>query len=501
MPGTQRSSAQKATPGPVRAAPPRPLAPARALLVLLATCGAQLMIILDDTVVNVALPSIGASLGFGGASLAWVVDAYMLLFGGFLLVGGRGADLFGRRAVFLCGLAVFTLASLVAGLAQTSEVLIVARGAQGFGGALLGPSALSILIITFTEPDQRRRALGAWGALTGVSGVLGVILGGVVTDSIGWRWVFFINVPIGLAIAVLLLAGAPRGHQAADGGSHGRSLGGLDAALVTGGLVLLVYSVIGTSHRPWGSWQTISGLVGAAVLLAAFILSERRAAAPLIPRGVLSRRPIALANVAMILTASGLYALFFFLTQHMQLVHGWSPLRAGVSWIPFGVVFAVCSSLAIQLMPRLGGRVLSAGGLAMAAAGQLLLVGTTVDGSYAGEMLPALLLSGAGFGFAFVPLVVAGVSGVADGASGIVSGILATAQQVGGAIGVAALATLATDQFTHHLSNGSSPPTAMVLGYHSAFVVSGLLIGCAAVVALALPSLRAKVDLAAIQGA
>ncbi|HET8659952.1 MAG TPA: MFS transporter [Micromonosporaceae bacterium] len=500
MASTQRGSVSTAVPGPQRAAPPRPVPPARALLVLLATCGAQLMIILDDTVVNVALPSIGASLGFGGASLAWVVDAYMLLFGGFLLVGGRGADLLGRRAVFLCGLAVFTLASLVAGLAQSSEVLIVARGAQGFGGALLGPAALSILIVTFTEPDQRRRALGLWGALTGVSGVLGVILGGVVTDSVGWRWVFFINVPIGLVIAVLLLAGAPRGQEAA-GGTRGRGLGGLDAALVTGGLVLLVYSVIGTSHRPWGSWQTLGGLAGAAVLLAAFMLSERRAAAPLIPRGVLSRRPIALANVAMILAASGLYALFFFLTQHMQLVHGWSPLRAGVSWIPFGLVFAVCSSLSIQLMPRLGGRVLSVGGLALASAGQLLLVRTTVDGSYAGEMLPALLLSGAGFGFAFVPVVVAGVSGVADAASGIVSGVLATAQQVGGAIGVAALATLATDRFTHHLGSGSSPPAAMVLGYHSAFVVSGLLIGCAAVAALALPSLKTKVDIAAIQGA
>lgn len=474
-----------------------PAAPTRwgtraAAIALAVTCGAQFMVIIDDTVVAMALPTIRTALDFDRASLAWVVDAYMLLFGGFLVLGGRSADLFGRRRTFLAGLAVFTAASLACGLAGSAPMLIVARGAQGFGAALMSPAALSILVNVFTGPADRRRALGVWGGLTGISGVSGVLLGGVITDVIDWRWVFFINIPVGLGLFLLALRPVmadrnpgPRTRPATD------STG---AALITASLLLLVYTVIGTEHRPWGSAVTIAGLSVAAVLLAAFLIRERTAANPLIPLGIFGSRQISVANVMMLLAASGLYGIFFFLTQYMQYLQNWSPLRAGLSWAPFGVTMAVFSGVAIQLLPKLGSRILCLIGLGLATAGLALLLRAPVDASYPKHVLPTLLLCAAGYGLALVPLVVAAVSGVPRSDSGAAAGVLNTSQQIGGAIGLAVLATLASNTLADKTAAGNPLPDSLLASFQSAFLLGTLLTAGAAVLSLALPAQRTEFD-------
>ncbi|MFG2558604.1 MFS transporter [Streptomyces sp. NPDC048496] len=462
-----------------------------AALVLAVTCGAQFMVIIDDTVVAMALPTIRTALDFEQASLAWVVDAYMLLFGGFLVLGGRCADLFDRRKVFLTGLGVFTVASLACGLATTSEMLIVSRGAQGFGAALLSPAALSILINVFTEAKERRKALGVWGGLTGVSGVSGVLLGGVVTDTIDWRWVFFINIPVGILLFALVLRPALADRMAPARGTSTDTTG---AVLITSALLLLVYTVISTSHRPWGSTATIAGLIGSGLLLTGFVVRELRTPQPLIRLGIFANRQIAVANVMMLLAASGLYGIFFFLTQYMQILQDWSPLRAGLSWAPFGVTMAVFSGVAIQLLPKLGSRVLCLLGLATATVGLGLLWGAPVKASYASDILPTLLLCAAGYGLAMVPLVVAAVSGVAKSDSGAASGVLNTGQQIGGATGLAVLAALAGSRLDDEVAAGKALPDALLASFHSSFLVGTVLSACAALLALALPALRTEFD-------
>lgn len=467
-------------------------------LVLAVTCGAQFMVIIDDTVVAMALPTIRTALDFEQASLAWVIDAYMLLFGGFLVLGGRCADLFGRRKVFLTGLGVFTAASLACGLATTPEMLIVSRGAQGFGAALLSPAALSILITFFIEAKDRRKALGVWGGLTGISGVSGVLLGGVITDFIDWRWVFFVNIPVGILLFALALRPALADREAP---AKGTSTDATGAALITSALLLLVYTVISTSHRPWGSTATVAGLIGACLLLVGFVLRELRAAQPLIRLGIFASRQIAVSNVMMLLAASGLYGIFFFLTQYMQLLQGWSPLRAGLSWAPFGVTMAVFSGIAIQLLPKLGSRILCLVGLGMATVGLGLLVGTPVKASYVSDILPTLLLCAAGYGLAMVPLVVAAVSGVAKADSGAASGVLNTGQQIGGATGLAVLAALASSTLDDEVASGTAMPDALLASFHSAFLVGTVLSACAAALALVLPALRTEFDPETTSGA
>lgn len=468
-----------------------------AALVLAVTCGAQFSVIIDDTVVAMALPTIRDDLDFRAASLAWVVDAYMLLFGGFLVLGGRLADLFGRRRTFLTGLGVFTAASFVCGVAPNSELLILGRGAQGMGAALLSPAALSILITVFTDPAERRRALGIWGGLTGISGVSGVLLGGVITDVISWRWVFFVNLPIGALLAVLALSPAMRDRSAPARETRLDSWG---AVLITGGLLLLVHTVISTEHRDWDEPATLWGLAGAATLLGLFLLRETRAKQPLIRLGIFRNRSIALANIMMLLAASGLYGIFFFLTQYMQTVQQWSPSRAGLSWAPFGVTMAVFSGIAIQLLPRLGSRVLCFVGLATATVGLGLLSRTSTTGSYAGEVLPSLLLCAAGYGLALVPLVVAAVSGVDRADSGAASGVLNSGQQVGGAVGLAVLATLASSRLNDELAAGNVGPEGLLASYHEAFAAGTALTAVAALIALGLPSLRTEFDPETTQG-
>ncbi|WDZ82305.1 MFS transporter [Micromonospora cathayae] len=472
----------------------------RVALLLAITCGAQLLVIFDETVVNLALPSIRTDLEFSTSSLAWVVDAYMLLFGGFLLLGGRGADLFGRQRMFLVGLTVFVGASLAGGLAQSDEALIIARGVQGFGAALLSPAALSILVSAFTHADQRGKALGVWGGLSGIAGTTGVLLGGLITDTIGWRWVFFINVPVGALLFALTVAGL-RGRSAdieTVGGP--RRLDGFGAATITGGLLLLVYTMLNTSHRDWSDPLTIGGLAGAALLIGLFVWWEGRAPEPLLRLGILANRQIAVANILTVLAASALYGTFFFLSLYMQVINGWSPIRAGLSWAPLGLTMAVFAGAAMQLTPKLGTRNLIMVGLALVGVGQLLLLRSTVGGSYVSELLPTLLLSGAGFGLALVPLVVAAVSGVAREESGIASGLMNTSQQVGGAVGLAVLVTVANEALSGKISEGVAQGSALLDGLHAAFLVAAILTAVAVLVTFVLPNNRAKVDMAAIHG-
>jgi EmrB/QacA subfamily drug resistance transporter len=474
-----------------------PKADAAALLALTVTCGAQFMVVIDDTVVNVALPSIRTDLGFGTAGLAWVVDAYLLLFGGFLVLGGRCADVFGRRRVFVLGLALFSLASLASGLARDSATIVVARGVQGFGAALLSPAALSILVASFEDQRERRRALGVWGGLLGISGTSGVLLGGVITDTIGWRWVFFINVPIGALLGALALTRLPAMR---DGGRRSGSLDGLGAGLVTAAVLLLVYTVISTDHRAWGAPWTVGGLAASALLLVLFVLRQRSAPVPVIRLGMLAKREVGLADAITIFAASSMFAVFFFVTLYMQTIHLWSPLRTGLSWAPFGVTLAIFTGICARLMPVLGARVLVTLGLLVASGGQLLLLRTEPSGSYAAELLPALLLCAAGFGLAILPLLVGAVGAVDAVESGAASGVISMAQQVGGAIGLAVLATVASDRLSRQLASGTDPLAAGVNAFHTAFGAAAALTAAAALVALLLPNTRGKVDLAALQG-
>ncbi|MDQ1289624.1 MAG: hypothetical protein QG622_3190 [Actinomycetota bacterium] len=481
--------------------------PRRTGVLVAATCGAQFMAITDDTIVNVALPSIRADLGFTGASLAWVVDAYMLMFGGFLLLSGRTADALGHHRVFTTGTALFAAASLAAGMASSPTTLVIARGVQGLGGALIGPSALAILVTTFPDPARRRRVLSLWGSLAGLAAVTGLLLGGVITDTVGWRWAFLVNAPVGVAVVAAVLAtmtGKTRDDVAPDPTSDpatapDRRVDLLGATLVTAGLLLLVHTVIQTAHHPWGSPRTLAGLTGAAVLLALFLLRQTTATQPLVPASLLTR-DLCVAAVAMLLTAGAMFSVTFFLSQYMQLVQGWSPLRTGLSWIPFSILIAVSAALTVALTPRVGVRALTVAGLGIATAGQLLLLRTTPGGPYTTELLPVLLILGTGFGLTLIPLVVASLHTINPGDSGTASGLVTTAQQIGGAIGVAALATLAADRFTDLLPTAATPAAAMTDAFHSAFAAGACVTALAALVVLALPALREEVDLVALQG-
>ncbi len=453
---------------------PAPVAEHRRWLVLALVCTAQFMLLVDDTIVNVALPSIRADLGFDERTLTWVVNAYLLTFGGFLLVGGRAADLLGRRRLFMTALTLFTACSLLCGLAESPGLLIGARGAQGLGGALLSPAALSILLVTFPAGRERTRALGVWAALLGLGAATGTVLGGAITETIGWRWVFFLNVPIGIAALALAPRLLPR-HQPSS--EHDRlDLPG--AATVTAGLLALVYTVVQTGTQGWASPRTLLGLGLAALLLAAFAAHEARATAPLVPRGVIRRRAIAAADGATLLAAGALLAMFFFLTLYMQLGQGYSPLRTGLSFLPFSATMVLCSGIAIKALRWIGARTLILAGIALAIIGFVLYGRLQPGGSYAGELLAPLLVTAAGMGLAFVPLMTAATTGVAGRDSGLASGLLTACQQIGGAIGIAVLVTLASDRTSALLRVGTGQRPALVGGFHLAFHVGiGLLLG------------------------
>jgi EmrB/QacA subfamily drug resistance transporter len=457
-------------------------------LVLCLVCLAQFMVILDATIVNVALPSIQSDLEMSEADLQWVVNSYTLIFGGFLLLGGRAGDLLGRRRVFLAGVVIFTVASLLNGLATSSEFLILARGLQGLGAAFVAPAALSIVTTTFAEGRERTKALGVWAAIAVGGGAVGLLLGGILTDAFSWPWIFFVNVPVGIATFVLSARYVP---ESRDEKAH-RSFDVAGAVSVTAGLVILVYAIVQAQEAGWTSARTLGFGAVALVLLAAFLVIESRSTEPLVRLGVFGIRTIRAANVVMLLVASGLFAMFFFNTLYVQRVLGYSALEAGLAFLPITAGIIVGAGLSQRLVPALGVRTPPLIGLVMGTAGMLLLLRLEPGGSYLVDLLPAIVLNAVGMGLVFVPLTLVATAGIEPAEAGLASGLFNTSQQIGGALGLAVLSTLAADRTTDALGDVGRPPStaeaasALVDGYHVAFLGAAILLAVAGLLLLAL---------------
>jgi EmrB/QacA subfamily drug resistance transporter len=448
-------------------------------VVLVLICIAQFMVILDATIVNVALPSIQKDLSLSEGNLQWIVNAYTLVFGGFLLLGGRAGDLLGRKRIFLIGLVIFTVASLLDGLASSEGMLIGARSLQGLGAALVSPAALSIISTTFEEGAERARALGVWAAIAIGGSAVGLILGGVLTQYFSWPWIFFVNVPVGIVAFVLSLRLIPESRD-----EHAqRSYDVAGAVTVTGGLMSLVYAIVDAQTAGWGSAKTLGFFGLAAALLISFVVIELRATSPLVRLSIFRIRSLLTANVAMFLAASGIFAMFFFNTLYLQRVLGYGPLTAGLAFLPFTAGIMVSAGIASQFAPRIGVRPVAAAGFLLTAAGLLLLTQLPVHGSYAVDVLPALLLSSLGLGAVFMPLTLIATTGLDDDDQGLASGIFNTSQQVGGALGLAVLSTIATSKTA---SAGGSTAHALVVGFHWAFAGGAVVIIAALIVMVAL---------------
>jgi EmrB/QacA subfamily drug resistance transporter len=435
------------------------------ILALLAI--AQFVVVLDASIVNVALPSIGRGLHFSQDSLSWVVNAYVLTFGGFLLLGGRAADLLGRRKVFVVGLVIFAIASLLGGLAQSPGWLIAARAVQGFGAALLSPAALSIVTTTFADGAERNRALGVWGAVAGSGGAAGVLLGGILTSGLGWQWVLFVNTPIGIAAAII----APRLIAESRADTAHRRFDFAGAATVTAGLSLLVYALVDAHSAGWGSLRTIGLIASSVVLLAAFSVIERRSKAPLVPFRIFRVPTVTGANVTGLLIGASLFSMFFFISLYMQQVLGYSPIHAGLSYLPLAVSIIVTAGVASQLVTRIGFKPVLLGGLTLIAGGLVWFSQVHTHGSYRADILGPSLLAGIGLGASFVPVTIAAVAGIEEREAGLASGLINTSQQVGGALGLAVLATIADSRTSSLMSGGHGPlKYALTQGFHSAFL-------------------------------
>jgi EmrB/QacA subfamily drug resistance transporter len=423
------------------------------------------MVVLDIAIVNVALPSIKIDLGFSQENLQWVISAYALVFGGFLLLGGRAADLLGRRRIFLVGVVVFTASSFLAGLAWSEASLIGARAFQGLGAAIISPAALSILTTTFREGRERNLALGVWGAVGGFGAAAGVLLGGVLTDSLSWEWIFFVNVPVGLVALALtpILLGESR-----DARVRRFDLPG--AALVTGGLSVLVYAITQAGRDGWLAGETLVFFAAALVLLAAFGGWELRHPEPLMRFGILQIRTVSGANVAGFIMGTALFAMFLMLTLYMQQVLGYSAMKTGVAYLAVAGTAIVWSGVAAQLVTRVGVKPVLVAGMATLTAGLVYFTQVSVGGSYLGDLLPGFLLIGFGIGFAFVPISIAALAGVQPAEAGLASGLINTSQQIGGALGIAALSTIATSRTETAIGSGTALRDALVDGFQGAFV-------------------------------
>jgi EmrB/QacA subfamily drug resistance transporter len=441
----------------------------RRWIALILLCAAQFVVVLDASIVNVALPSIGKALHFSEENLQWVVNAYVLVFGGFLLLGGRMADLLGRRRVFMGGLVLFGLASLAGGLATSETTLVAARAVQGLGAAILSPAALSIVTTTFREGAERNKALGIWGAVAGSGGAAGVLLGGVLTESAGWEWVFFVNTPIALAAAVI----APRLIDESRADADVRRFDATGAVTVTAGLSLLVYAMVDANNAGWGSTQTIVLFAISIALLAAFVVTELRSRAPLVPFRFFRLQNITGANISGLLIGASLFSMFFFVSLYMQQVLGYKPLKAGLSYLPLAVAIILSAGIASQLVSRFGFKPILITGMALIAIGLLMFSRAPVDGSYATDILPASIVAAVGLGFSFVPVTIAAVNGVRDADAGLASGLINTSQQIGGALGLAVLSTIATSRTRDVMSAAhgarSEGPRALTEGFSSAF--------------------------------
>jgi EmrB/QacA subfamily drug resistance transporter len=457
-------------------------------LVLVLVCMAQFMVVLDATVVNVALPSIQKDLDISDADLQWIVNAYTLTFGGFLLLGGRAGDLLGRKRVFLVGVVVFTLASLLNGLASSSEFLIIFRGLQGLGAALISPAALSIITTTFAEGPERAKAMSVWAAIAVGGGAVGLLLGGILTDAFSWPWIFFVNIPVGIAVFIAAQRFVP---ESKDPRAH-KSYDLAGAVTVTAGLLILVYAIVKAQEKGWGSAHTIGVGALALALLGAFLVIERRSPEPLVPLGVFRIPTIRAANVAMFFVAAGLFAMFYFNTLYMQRVLDYSPLQAGLASLPFTVGIMIGAGLAQPLVPRLGAREVPLFGIVIGVVGLLLFLRLEPGGSYLTDLLPAIAVVSVGMGLTFVPITLIATSGIGAEEAGLASGIFNTSQQIGGAVGLAVLATLAASTTSARLGDLGHPPTsgdqaqALVDGYHVAFLGAAIVVAAAGVFLLLL---------------
>jgi EmrB/QacA subfamily drug resistance transporter len=443
--------------------------------VLVLVCIAQFMVILDATIVNVALPSIQNGLHFTTSSLQWIVNGYTLVFGGFLLLGGRASDLFGRQRLFIAGVIIFTAASLMNGVATSSGMLVGGRALQGFGAALVSPAALSIVTTTFAEGAERTKALGVWSAIAAGGSAVGLIVGGMLTEWLSWRWVFFINLPIGIAAALLSLRFVP--NSRAEDKPETADIAG--AVSVTGGLLVLVYALVKAQSYGWGSGKTIGLGALALALLVSFVLVELRSKAPLIRLGIFKLRSLSGSNAAMLFVFSGLFAMFYFASLYLQQVLGYGPLRAGFAFLPFTFGIVIGAGGAQQLIQRIGIRTVTYIGLTLGVIGLALFTQLPTHGSYLVNVFPTIVIVSIGMGLAFVPLTLLATTNVDDADAGLASGLFNTSQQVGGALGLAVLSTLASSQ-TSRLTGGSGPvighSAALTSGFHVAFGVGALLL-------------------------
>jgi EmrB/QacA subfamily drug resistance transporter len=441
----------------------------------------QFMVVLDIAIVNVALPSIQVDLGFSQENLQWVISAYALFFGGFLLLGGRSADLLGRRRIFLGGLVVFTLSSLFAGLAWSEASLIAARAFQGLGAAIITPAALSILSTTFHEGRERNIALGVWGAVGGFGAAAGVLMGGILTDALSWEWIFFVNVPVGvlaIVLAPILL------DESRDSSVKTFDLPG--AVLVTAGLSSLVYAITQAGRDGWLAGTTIGFAVFSLALLAGFVGWELRHPEPLMRFGLLRTKTVAGANVAGFIMGTAMFSMFLMLTLYMQQVLGYSAMETGVAYLAVAGTAIIWSGVAAQLVTRIGVKPVLVSGMTFLTAGLIFFTQVSVGGSYVTDLLPGFLLIGVGIGFSFVPITIAALAGVESAEAGLASGLINTSQQIGGALGIAALSTIATSRTEDAVSAGTGVPSALVDGFTNAFVAGAIIAGIGIVAALTL---------------
>jgi EmrB/QacA subfamily drug resistance transporter len=451
-------------------------------LALYTLCAASLMIVLDATIVNVALPSIQKGLHFSPTSLQWIVNGYTLMFGGFLLLGGRASDLLGRQRLFIAGVIVFTCASLVNGVASSANVLIAGRALQGLGGALVSPAALSIVTTTFAEGRERTKALGVWSAIAAGGAAAGLVIGGFLTEYLTWRWVFFVNLPIGVAAALLSLRYVPNSRAE----ERPETYDAAGAVTVTGGLLVLVYAIVKAQTYGWGSAKTLGLFLLAVILLAAFVAVERRSRAPLIRLGIFRMRSLSGSNAAMLLVASGLFAMFYFASLYQQQILGYGPLKAGLAFVPFTLGIIVGAGASQALISRIGIRAVTYIGITMGTAGLLYFARLPTHGTYLMDLLPTIVVVSIGMGMTFVPCTLLATTNVQAEDAGLASGLFNTSQQVGGALGLAVLSTLATARTTHLLHHQTASvalhPAEFTSGFHVAFAVGAAMVAAAALV-------------------
>ncbi|WP_354699472.1 Multidrug resistance protein Stp [Paraconexibacter sp. AEG42_29] len=460
---------------------PTPLTDRQRWLALYVLCTGVLMIVLDSTIVNVALPTIQEDLDFSESGLAWVVNAYLIAFGGLLLLAGRLGDLAGRRRIFLVGLVVFTLASLACALSPTQEVLVAARFVQGVGGALTSSVVLGMIVMMFPEPKEQAKAIGVFGFVAAGGGSVGLLAGGILTDAISWHWIFLVNIPIGIATGVMArrLVADDKGLGLKQGADVPGTL------LIVSGLMLFVYTILQVEQQGWGSTRTLAGLAVAVVLLTGFLLRQQRTSNPLMPLRLFRSRNVSGANLVMIFTVAGLFTQFFLGALYMTKVLDYSPLQVGLAFLPSTAVVAILSlRTSEKLVSRFGARTVLIPTLVCLTGGLLLFARTPDDGTFLIDILPATMLTGVGAGLAFPPLMQLAMSGATPSDTGLASGLINTTVQVGGAVGLALLATLAADRTSELRADGVIEATALNSGYHLGYVVGAGLVGVALLVAI-----------------